>query len=140
MYLPDINVWLALAFASHKHHRAASDWFETVQDDQCAFCRFTQVGFLRLAPTPKILNQAPLTLMKAWRSYDDLYDDPRVVYSDEPEDVEMFWREYTRRRTVSPKVWNDAYLAAFGRAADFELVSFDQALKQYRHVRCTIIS
>ncbi len=82
----------------------------------------------------------PLTLIEAWRAYDDLFHDPRVVFSEEPADLETFWRQYTRRRSFSPKVWNDAYLAAFARAADFTLVSLDQGFKQYRHVKCMILS
>ncbi len=35
---------------------------------------------------------------------------------------------------------NDAYLAAFAKAADFELVTFDRGLAEYRDLRCTILS
>jgi len=28
IYLPDINVWLALAFEVHEHHKTARTWFE----------------------------------------------------------------------------------------------------------------
>jgi len=65
MYLPDINVWLALAFASHKHHPAAAAWFQGVQSGESAFCRLTQQGFLRLATTPKVLAEKPLSLVDA---------------------------------------------------------------------------
>ena len=71
MHLPDINVWLALAFASHKQE---------------------------------------------------------------------YWRDYTRRRTFSPKVWNDAFLAAFAKAAAFEIVTFDKGFSQFKGVRCDIPS
>jgi toxin-antitoxin system PIN domain toxin len=140
MYLPDINVWLALAFTDHEHHPAALKWFEKRAQGDCAFCRLTQQGLLRLATTAQATAGNPLTLIKAWRAYDKLFQDPRVVFSEEPEELEMFWRDYTRRRSVSPKVWNDAYLAAFARAADFEVVSFDQAFRQYRKLKYTILS
>lgn len=140
MYLPDVNLWLALAFASHKHHRAASAWFAGVAERDCAFCRLTQLGLLRLSTTPGVLTAKGLTLVKAWNLYDGLFSDPRVVFSEEPADVEADWRDYTGRRTVSPKVWNDAYLAAFARVASYELVTFDQAFKQYKGVRCTVLS
>lgn len=140
MYLPDINVWLALVFTDHEHHRSALEWFENCAVGDCAFCRLTQQGFLRLATTPQATDGTPLTLIGAWQAYDDLFHDPRVVFSEEPDDLEMFWREYTRRRSFSPKVWNDAYLAAFARAAGFELASFDQGFKQYRNLKHTILS
>jgi predicted nucleic acid-binding protein len=47
-YLPDVNVWLALTLASHAQHRAATAWLEEVADETLAFCRVTQMGFLRL--------------------------------------------------------------------------------------------
>jgi toxin-antitoxin system PIN domain toxin len=140
MHLPDINVWLALAFADHEHNTSASKWFENRSRGDCAFCRLTQLGFLRLATTPQATAGRPLSLIAAWRAYDDLFHDPRVVFSEEPDDLETFWRDYTRRRSYSPKVWNDAYLAAFARAAGFELVTFDHGLKQYRNLKHSILS
>jgi toxin-antitoxin system PIN domain toxin len=140
MHLPDINFWLALAFASHKHHASASEWFKSVQTGDCAFCRLTQQGFLRLATTPKVVAEKPLTLVKAWQAYDDLFADPRVVYAEEPADLEPHWRGFTQRRSFSPKVWNDAYLAAFAKSADFDLVTFDKGLAQYKGVKCTVLA
>jgi predicted nucleic acid-binding protein len=43
-------------------------------------------------------------------------------------------------QTFSPKVWNDAYLAAFAKAANFELVTLDRGFAQYQHVRSKILS
>jgi predicted nucleic acid-binding protein len=37
MFLPDINVWLALAFEAHFHHLAAKAWFNALPDDASAF-------------------------------------------------------------------------------------------------------
>ena len=134
MHLPDINFWLALAFASHKHHTKAADWFQSAPTAACAFCRLTQQGFLGLATTPKVLAEKPSTLIKAWKLYDQLFSDPRVVFAEEPANLETHWRDYTQRRSFSPKVWNDAYLAAFAKAA------FDTGLTQYKGVLCTILS
>lgn len=140
IFLPDVNVWLALAFEKHEHHAAATEWFEETAPDSCSFCRLTQLGFLRLATNPKAFREATATLVQAWRMYDAFVADPRVICADEPDELEVFWREYTRRRAFSPKVWNDAYLAAFARAAGFEVVSFDQGFKQYRKLKRTILA
>jgi len=48
IYLPDVNVWIALAADQHIHHNVAKRWFTGIQDDQVLFCRITQLGFLRL--------------------------------------------------------------------------------------------
>jgi uncharacterized protein len=140
MFLPDVNVWLALAFNSHVHHAFAMGWFDGVSSDGCAFCRLTQQGFLRLATNPKAINADAVTLSEAWRMYDAFLGDPRVRFVREPAGLETLWRGYTQRRSFSPKVWNDAFLAAFARAADCELVSFDKGFTQYTDLKCTILS
>jgi hypothetical protein len=140
MHLPDVNVWLALAFDSHQHHKPAVEWFSTADVESCCFCRFSQLAFLRLATTPGVMMDQALTLKEAWLAYDALYNDPRVVFADEPDDLEPLWRGYTQHNMFSPKVWNDAYLAAFAQAADIELVTFDKGFVQYRNADVTILS
>ncbi|HUG69654.1 MAG TPA: TA system VapC family ribonuclease toxin [Pirellulaceae bacterium] len=140
MYLLDVNVWLALAFDRHRHHEAASHWFSIAPEDSCLFCRLTQISFLRLATTPQVMAEDVLTLNAAWLAYDALRNDTRVAYADEPNGLQPVWRGYSQHRTFSPKVWNDAYLAAFASAADFELVTFDRGLQSYKQLRCTVLS
>ncbi len=76
MCLPDVNLWLALAFESHFHHSASKNWFEALSDDGCSFCRLTQQGFLRLATNPKAFGTEAVTLADAWRMYDAFLGDP----------------------------------------------------------------
>ena len=45
-----------------------------------------------------------------------------------------------KHHAFSPKVWNDAYLAAFARSVDFEVVTFDQGFAHYANLRRTILS
>ncbi len=66
--------------------------------------------------------------------------DPRVSFTDEPEGLESYWRGYTQRQSFSPKVWNDAFLAAFARAADYRVVTFDRGFTQYANLDCVILS
>lgn len=140
MLLPDVNVWLALTFDSHVHHPATKTWFDALSGDLCLFCRTTQQGFLRLATNAVVFGENALTLGEAWQKYDIFQSDPCVSYIDEPAGIEPLWRIYTQRQSFSPKVWNDAYLAAFAQAANFELVTFDQGFTQYQNVRSTILS
>jgi toxin-antitoxin system PIN domain toxin len=140
MFLPDVNLWLALAFESHFHHAVAKDWFEGLSSEGCSFCRLTQQGFLRLATNPKAFGAEAVTLADAWRMYDAFLGDPRVSFSAEPANLEPLWRGYTQRQSFSPKVWNDAFLAAFASAAGYGLVTFDKGFAQYTNVDCTILS
>ena len=140
MFLPDVNLWLALVFGSHFHHRAAKAWFKSLPNDTCFFCRLTQQGFLRLATNPRVLHEDTVSLTEAWGLYDTMLSDPRVAFSQEPAGLEPAWRGYTQRQSFSPKVWSDAFLAAFAEAASLALVTFDRGLAQYQNVNCTILS
>jgi uncharacterized protein len=139
IYLADVNVWLALAFAQHFHHAAAESWFDQLTDGDCCFCRITQSGFLRLATNPKAFGKEAVTLIDAWRMYDAFLGDPRVSYFDEPAGLEPIWRDFTSQASFSPKIWNDAYLAAFAAAASLQVMTFDQSFTQYRHAKSLIL-
>jgi len=140
MFLLDVNLWLALAFESHFHHVAAKGWFDATADGSCSFCRMTQQGFLRLATNAKAFGTEAVTLRDAWELYDAFAADPRVTYAEEPANVETLWRQHTQGRSFSPKVWNDAFLAAFAQGASWELVTFDQGFAQYQDLNCTVLT
>ena len=139
MLLPDINVWLALTFDSHFHHPVAKNWFEGLSSEVCLFCRLTQQGFLRLATNVSVFKSNAVTLPEAWQKYDLFLSDPRISFADEPAGIEDHWRVFTSKRSSSPHMWNDAYLAAFAVSGNLELVTFDQGLAQYKPATCTIL-
>lgn len=139
MFLPDVNMWLALTFESHVHHSAGKRWFDSVQDQDVLFCRMTQQGFLRLASNPKAFDQEAVSLLDAWRFYDAFLADPRISFAAEPRGLDIVWRGFTELRSFSPKVWNDAFLAAFALAAGLDLVTFDKAMGQYNGLRHTVL-
>lgn len=139
MLLPDVNVWLALAFDGHAHHRSARNWFDGLTAEVCGFCRLSQQGFLRLACNPSVFGKHALTLAGAWQAYDLFLSDPRVDYADEPPGIEQHWRSMTRGATFSPHVWNDAYLAAFASVGQMALVTFDQALSTLHPGETTLL-
>lgn len=85
------------------------------------------------------LRRRAVSLQDAWRLYDALVGDPRVTFSEEPVGLEPLWRNYTQGEAFSPKIWNDAYLVAFARAAPYELVTFDKGFKVYQDVTCSIL-
>ena len=125
---PDINVWLALTSPEHPHTRKLSWWNRESGD--IAFCRQSQLGFLRLTTTAMVMSGKPLTMAEAWSVYDRFYEDGRVRFVQEPGAVERLFRERTSGSTASPKMWSDAWLLATATAADGRLVTFDAALGQ----------
>ena len=139
MHLPDINFWLALAFQSHTPHGTAKAWMLSAGEQSCCFCRLTQLGFLRLSTNHKIFPQDARTMREAWDLYDELLSDIRVVFAEEPEELEIAWRSLTLENLYSPNVWADAYLPAFAKTADLEVVTFDRGFIQYHDLKCTIL-
>jgi toxin-antitoxin system PIN domain toxin len=127
---PDLNVWLALSVQSHIHHRTAAKWLEAVPRSQrLCFCRFTQMGLLRLLTTTQLMGEDEvLTQAHAWRIYDEWLSDERVLFLPEPPHLESSFRGLTQLRRAAPKDWADSYLIAFAQAAGVQLVTFDKAM------------
>jgi len=138
MHLLDINFWLALTFEVHAHHKIATAWFDMAEPDSCAFCRLTQQGFLRLATNPAVFKEDAVTMKTAWYCYDRLLEDERVYFMREPEGLEQVWRVYTRNQKYSHKIWNDAYLAAFAKASNLKMGTFDRGFQEYKAVKVTL--
>jgi toxin-antitoxin system PIN domain toxin len=124
---PDINVWLALAAPEHVHATTARNWWNK-EKGRIAFSRFTQLGFLRLMTTAAAMGGRPLSVAEAWKIHDRFYDDDRIAFVAEPREVEARFRKYASSRTVSPKIWSDAWLLALAEAAEGTVVTFDRAL------------
>lgn len=137
MILCDSNIWLALALSKHGHHLAAREWLDTIQEPASVlFCRATQQTLLRLLTNASILKpygNPPLTNHQAWSVYEALLSDDRIIFqADEPQGVESLWKQLATRGTASPKLWMDAYLAAFARAGDYQMVASDAGFRQFR--------
>jgi uncharacterized protein len=125
---PDVNVWLALSYQRHVRCSIARKWLEQLDADaRLCFCRFTQIGLLRLLTTEALMGVDVLSQVQAWRVYDGWLADERVLLMDEPALMETSFRALSQQKRSSPKDWADAYLAAFAAIAGIRLVTFDQA-------------
>ena len=127
---PDINVWVALTHAAHVHHDVARDWYGSLDSAATLhFCRFTQLGFLRLLTAEAVMGEEALTQTDAWGVYDRWIADGRVGFLDEPPGIDRRFRSLTRLKSASPKAWADAYLGAFAGASQLTVVTFDRAFR-----------
>lgn len=136
MILCDSNVWLALAVLQHPFHTSALRWFENVTEpDSVFFCRATQQSLLRLLTNAAVLSpigNPPLTNREAWSLYETLLTDDRIaVVHREPPGLERSWEQFATRNTASPKLWMDAYLAAFALTGGYQFVTIDRAFSQF---------
>ncbi len=137
MVLCDSNVWLALALSRHAHHAVARKWLECGEDPaSIVFCRATQQTLLRLLTNAAVLSpygNPPLSNRQAWVVYEAFLTDDRIAFrADEPAGLAAQWKRYALRDTASPKLWMDAYLAAFALAGGYRMVTTDAAFKQFR--------
>jgi toxin-antitoxin system PIN domain toxin len=139
LYLPDVNVWLAIAADGHIHHESATTWFDTLGAGEATLCRITQMGFLRLLTNPHAMRTDVLTQKDAWRVLDRLREDERVAYSTEPENIEPPWRTITQRLSPSHNLWTDCYLHAFATALPAVVVTFDKTFATHASGRPFIL-
>lgn len=143
MVLADSNVWLALALSGHVLHAPVQAWMaHRPAQEQVCFCRATQQSFLRLLTTRAVLapyGLPPLTNKAAWSVYEGFRADRRIAWADEPRGLDSQWHRLAGASTASPKLWMDAYLAAFAIAGRHQMVTTDQAFKQFQGLDLVLV-
>ena len=131
----DSNVWLALTFSAHPHHALAKKLFaEASAEHPTCFCRATQQSFLRLSTTPAILTTygaEGFTNQDAAKLIQTLSGLPAVSSLEEPSGLESLWLKLAGLPSASPKVWRDAYLAAFAILHGVEWVTLDRDFRNF---------
>lgn len=125
----DVNVWLALSTRDHQHFELAWQWYRALAGPTTLlFCRFTQLGFLRLLTTQSVMGQGTLSQAEAWKAYDRWIEAADAEFADEPAELQTVFRSMTQAGQSSPKDWAGSYLAAFSSTAGVRIVTFDRAL------------
>lgn len=131
----DTSIWIALAFGNHPHHRQAKAAFEVADNlTPAVFCRATQQSFLRQLSSPTLqaaYRSKPISNAATWAKWEELIDLPQVIFATEPDGLPDLWRQFAARDTTSPKVWMDAYLAAFAITGRLEFVTLDRDFQAY---------
>ena len=129
--MPDINVWLALSWGSHRHSSVAWAWLSELQDGELGFCRLTQIGLLRLLTTRAVMGSDCLSMKRAWEVYDQWLRDPKVEFRRESPEVDRLFHRATVpfSQMTSPKALGDCYLVALSQALDATLVTLDAGLR-----------
>ena len=130
-FLPDVNVWLAIAVAEHEHHDSAAAWLESTTGHDIVFCRVTQMGLLRLLTNPQVMKTDVMTPAVAWKLFDRLCGESGATVAPEPEAAARLWRNFTIRASASPNGWTDAYICAFAEAKSFTAVTFDRGFSRH---------
>jgi len=89
-----------------------------------------------LAPygIPQLTNKA------AWSAYEGFRGDERISWVEEPRGLETHWTTLAGIAKASPKLWMDAYLAAFAITGGYQLVTMDKAFKQFKGLDLLVLS
>lgn len=127
IFLPDVNIWVALTSNRHIHHSLATEWLQGVQTDEIAFCRVSEMGFLRLLTNAHVMGKDVVTPLEAWRVYDEWRSDDRVIFLPERASFNEEWRRVGHQISGGPNIWTDAYLAAFALHAGATVITLDRA-------------
>jgi toxin-antitoxin system PIN domain toxin len=143
-HLCDANVWLALALSDHVHHQSAVTWLDTIEaPESVLFCRATQQALLQLLTNASVLapyGVPPLSNSAAWGAYQAFASDERIALRGaEPAGLEQRWIGYALRRNAPPKLWMDAYLAAFAVLAGCALVTTETAFRQFKGLHAVVL-
>lgn len=139
MILLDVGVWLAAAWGRHVHHPPVARWFGQ-QPEGLVLCRVTQMSLLRLLSSPAVLGPDVISRSAAWAAVDQFRADSRVLWADEPPQLELLWRAFSARDDNSHKLWTHDYLAAFAQAGELPLATLDRACKRrYPSVRVDVL-
>lgn len=79
---------------------------------------------------------------KAWQAYRHWFDDDRIEFHREPEtsDFDRLFEELSSKGGPAPKLWADAYLAAFVKSAGLTLVTFDRAFVAMPSINVKLLS
>ena len=138
--LCDVNVIVALVHDAHEHSGIANDWLESIsRRRQVRLCRVSQLGFLRVITSPRVFGRYALRAVEAWSAFDTLISDDRFSYTEEPKDTELVFRELAEALQPGAVVGTDVYLAAFARAGEFEIVTFDGGFRRFSGLRARVL-
>lgn len=144
--LYDSGVWLALTFTAPPHHALAiAAHAKATRRNPACFCRATQQSFLRLATTPAILRAygaEGLSNREALQARDALMRQAAIRFLDEPAGLQALWHQLAGLDSTSPKVWMDAYLAAFAIRHDAALLTLDRDFLNFkeRGLKVTVLA
>ena len=136
-YFVDTNVWIAYYFKGHPHNAIAAEFMHGRSvDEPASLPRAVEQSFLRLLTnaalcrgydSPVINNPKAVEILEEWHAQ------PQILCLDaEPAGTRELWLELAAIPSASPKVWMDAYLAAFAIRAGIPFATLDSDFRRFK--------
>ena len=97
------------------------------------------MALLRHLTNPKIMGQFVQNQQNAWKNYDHLAQDPRVVFLNEPAGLEIAFRNFTKSGSPLHGHWTDAYLASFAMESQSGFATFDKGFNRFAGIDLLIL-
>jgi toxin-antitoxin system PIN domain toxin len=130
-FLADVNVVFPLLVDTHQHHEEGLAWFDSTAPGDVALCRVVRLGALRLLCNARVMGADVVDPAAALAALRSLEEDERIVLVREPDGLDVALKPLVARRTTTPNLWADAYLAAFAITSGLKLVSFDRGFTKF---------
>lgn len=138
-YLADVNVLLALLHARHEHHRLIVPWLEAhAGQGAIGMCRVVQMALLRLLTARRVMAEEVMPPRAVWQVLDQLAEDGRFLFLDEPEELTPTWRLLCHQLRAEV-AGTDVYLAALARASGRMMLTFDRGFERFRSVDVALL-
>ena len=138
--LPDLNVWLALAWPGHSHHRQALQYWEGQAAERVLFCTVTALGLIRLVCQPKLMGTAVKSSAEASGVLEAFCRQPGVSLAAPEHDEWQEFHHLLRSADLPPRLCIDAYLAALAIANGWRLVSFNRDFERFHGLQRLLLS
>jgi len=123
----------------HQHHIASMQWFESRAKGEVGLCRVVQLSLIRLLGNASVIGEPVLPATDAWRLIKESLDDERVEFLLEPSNIDTVLPNLFQYPVPTPKLINDAYLAAFAMASGRRLVTRDRGFLQFRGLEVELL-
>ena len=120
--LLDINMLIALTWASHLHYEKAHTWFAEHARTGWATCPITQSGFVRVSSNPNIIREAP-SVKQAFSALKGLTAHPQHHFLEDS--LSFADASFTQLLIVGHRQVTDAYLLALAAHHGAVLVTLD---------------
>lgn len=127
----DVNAWVTLSTPVHPDHVRANRYWANEAADVVAFGRTTALGLVRVTTGKHAVGGTPLTLPHAWAVYRQWREESFVIFLEDPPAVEEILHTFIENLNLTPRLWTDAYLAAFAVAGNLRLVTFDKDFERF---------
>jgi toxin-antitoxin system PIN domain toxin len=132
--LPDLNVWLALAWPDHIHHQHAVHYWEQQAAEQVLFSTVTALGLVRLVCQPKLMGKAVRNAAEASALLEAFCKQPGVTLAEPEHQGWEVFHQLLRGGEIPARLCTDAHLAALAIANGWRLVSFDREVERFEGV------